>query len=235
MSLCGSREGTFAIESFNGLFAAGADVQSRGLVVCDGESFGLFHDAASAVHVDLDARGNAFAAVWAQRATSLAVMGSATSITGNGFAGVAAFDAPELVVEDATIRDTLERSYVLEGGGTVRAGDGLHVVGAASSTIGPATLSGNARVGLLIDYAGRAAGLELSGVVVDGEGDELGAIAQNGAVPAGWDDGVERRGATPMNDASFTGALDIAGAVGPSCLPDPSALAAGGLDSLLGP
>jgi hypothetical protein len=96
------------------------------------------------------------------------------------------------------------------------------------------TLTNNGRVGLLVDLGGTGTVLDVGAVVVDAPGAAYGAIAQNGTVPAGWDAMVDRRGATLANDATFTGALDVAGAVGPSCLPDPSELASAGLASLLG-
>jgi len=97
-------------------------------------------------------------------------------------------------------------------------------------------LSANERVGLLLELGGGStSSVSVAGVSVDGTGSAFGAVAQNGTLEAGWDSGVTRAGDTALNDAAFAGALDVAGAVGPPCLPPLADVETAGLDALLGP
>ncbi len=234
LSLCRSRMGVLLVESYNGIFAAGASVQSRALTVCDSESFGLMHDGVTAMHEDLSATDNAFAAVWAQGGGSLSLGGSAPVLTGNGFGGVVAFEVPAVSVAGARIEGTSARTTAA-GPFTIRAGDGVHVVGADDLRLDALTLNDNERVGLLLDLEGATpTTFDVGTVTVSGAGSSLGAVAQNGDVPADWDTEVMRLGATAANDAALTEALEIVGAIGPSCLPDPSDLGAAGIDALVG-
>jgi len=233
--LCRARQGTLLVESYNGLFAAGASVHSNGLTVCESEAFGLMHAGATGLHEDLAATDNAFAGVWAQDSAALTLRGAATALTGNGFAGVATTGTPTVSIANARIEGTDTRTSLVGETGSIRAGDGVHLVGAEEVSLDGLSLPDNERVGLLLDFAGGApTSLAVTAVEVNGTGAAFGALAQNGAVPDGWDADITRLGMTLANDADFDGALDIVQAIGPSCLPDPSALAAGGLGELVG-
>ena len=233
--LCRARQGTLLVESYNGLFAAGASVHSNGLAVCESEAFGLMHAGATGLHEDLSVTDNAFAGVWAQDSAALTLRGTATMLSGNGFAGVATIRTPTVSIANARIEGTDTRTSLVGATGSIRAGDGVHLVGAEEVTLDGLSLPDNDRVGLLLDFAGGApTTLAVTAVEVNGAGAAFGALAQNGAVPDGWDADVTRLGMTLANDADFDGALDIVEAIGPSCLPDPSALATGGLGELVG-
>ena len=231
IELADTRDGLGAIESFDAVFAGGASVETSALSVIGGDSYGMLHDGATARHVDLVASGNGFAGVWAQGTTGVEISGS-SSIEDNGFAGVAALDATGVVVRGATIARTVER-IAISGVRTIRAADGTHLV-RSTATLDSVTLRDNARVGLLVELGGAStSSIGLTSITVDGSGTELGAIAQNGTISAAWDSGVTRLGATATNDAAFSGALDIAGAVGPPCLPPLSGIDASGIGALL--
>ncbi|MDQ3034240.1 MAG: hypothetical protein M3Y87_17660 [Myxococcota bacterium] len=233
LEICRSRQASAPVESFNGVFAGGADIHSERLVVCDGDAFGLMHDGATASHVDLVARGNGFAGVWVQDAPSFALRGAGTELAGNGFAGLSALRVASLTVEDASIHDTTP-GVAIVGLGAIEAADGLHLIDNGTAVLRNLRLSDNGRVGLLLDLGGATTDVAmLTGIVAEGSGEQLGVLAQNGTVTSGWDDGVSRVGAPMTNDPLFTGALDVAGILGPSCLPDPADLVAGGLATLL--
>jgi hypothetical protein len=234
LRLCRARQGVLVVESYAGLFSEGARIQSTGITVCDSETFGLMHDGVTAVHDDLTATDNAFSAVWAQEGGSLTVGGSAPMLANNGFAGVVSFDVPMVDVGAARIEGTATRTTAA-GPVTIRAGDGVHVVGADELHLTGLTLTNNERVGLLLDLGGMdPTAFDVGTVEVSGEGGSLGAVAQNGEIPVGWDADVMRLGATAANDAALTDALEIVGAIGPSCLPDPSELGVSGIDALVG-
>jgi hypothetical protein len=225
--------GLGAIESYGAVFGGGADVTSRRLVVREGASYGVLHDGAMAHHTDLVARDNGFAGVWAQRVSSLVVDGSASAVEDNGFSGVAVFDSTGVELREATVARTVERIGIY-GARTVRAADGVHLVG-TEATLDAIALTDNARVGVLVDLGGASTTtVGLTGLTVQAVGSSLGAIAQNGTIEAGWDTGITRLGTTAVNDAAFTGTLDIAEAVGPPCLPPLAGLDAGGFAPLVG-
>lgn len=234
LTLARARQDIALLESFGGLFAGGAQITSAGLRVTDGEVFGLLHDDSEGDHVDLVVEGNGFAGVWSQDSASLRISGTGTSIRDNAFAGVAAFRVGAVELADARIEATGEG--LIESGptGSVRAADGLHLVDSPNATLARLALLDNGRVGLLADLGGAStAALALTEVRVRGTGDELGAVAQNGTIDPSWDAAIAREGATAINDAAFTDTLEIAGAVGPSCLPNTTSVISAGLSSLV--
>lgn len=234
LTLCRARQGMAPIESFNGFFGGDAEISTSGLLVCEGEAFGLMQDGGRATHVGLVARDNGFAAVWAQNASVLSVTGAGTELLRNGFAGIAALDVGEVSVADATVGGTELRTVTSGMAGSVQAGDGVHLVRSPMVAARDLQLLDNQRVGLLLDLGGEASvGLSVTGVLAEGTGEQLGAVAQNGTVPDGWDEGVTRRGAPEVNDPAFSGRLPIGEAVGPSCLPDTSGLESAGLAGFL--
>jgi hypothetical protein len=233
LEICRSRQVSAPIESFNGLFAGGATIESERLTVCDGEVFGLMHDDAVASHVDLRAIGNRFAGVWAQRAESFSLRGPGSLLERNGFAGVATLGVANVTIEDAEIRETAPGTAPM-GAATIRAADGIHMIDSESATLRNLRMIENERVGLLLDLGGASTATStIESVVVEGSGEQLGAVAQDGTVVPGWDSAVTRVGAPAVNDALVTGPLDVAGILGPSCFPDPSAVVTAGLSGLI--
>lgn len=225
--------GALAIEAYDGIFVGDATVTSTRLRATDGSTYGLFHaDGVVATHTDATVTGNGFAGVWAQGGGALTLDGA--TVMDNAFAGVATFDNPALEVLGSTIGGTSESAGVF-GLRTVTAADGLHLIRSAGSVEGT-DLRRNARVGLLLDLdGGTTADYSFDSVVVEGVGAELGAIAQNGTVAPGWDAAIDRLGDTAVNDPALAGVLDIAGAVGPPCLPPVDGVATGGIGTLVGP
>ena len=231
VTLSGIRTGAGAIESYAGVFLAGADVTTTGLTVEDNGSFGLFHDGATAVHRDLIAQRNGFAAAWAQDVTSLDI-GGASRFEDNAFAGIVALQSSGVLVGDATIARTVE-GVRISGARTIRSADGIALVD-TEATLTRLALEDNDRVGALVDLAGgTTSAVTLTDVTVGGTGTELGVVAQNGTVAMGWDSGVTRSGATAANDAAFTGTLPIADIVGPPCFPPAMELTSSGIGALL--
>lgn len=233
IEICRSRQATAPIESFNALLAGGAEVESDGLVICEGDAFGIMHDHAIAHHTDLVARDNGFAGVWVQDAESFSLRGARSELTGNGFAGISALRVANFEVDGASIRDTALGTSIM-GIGRIEAADGVHLVQNGNVALSNLRLAHNERIGLLLDLGGGStATTTLSGIVAEGVGDQLGALAQNGTVITGWDTEVSRVGSPILNDAAFSGSLDIAGILGPSCLPDTDAVATEGLAGLI--
>jgi hypothetical protein len=232
VTIWGTRDGAGAIESFGAVFGEDARITSQRLYVANGDSFGLFHDGGSAAHEDLIARNNGFAAVWIQGATAFDLSGL-SMIEDNRFAGVAALGSTGIHVQDASIVRTTEGVRV-SGIRTVRAADGLHLVD-SDGLFEDLSLLDNDRIGLLVDLGGgNTSAVSLTDVSVEASGTSLGAVAQNGTVEPGWDDGITRLGATATNDGSFTDRLEIAGAVGPVCFPPLDSLDTGGIQALVG-
>lgn len=204
----------------SGIAAIGElDVTASGLVVRDGDGFGLFSEGA-----DVEVTGGTFtdlglSALRIQRGSLLA---TGLTVTGNGGAGILAIDASSVTVEDADIDG--QRLVRLPSGITsVEVGDGIEVVRDETSTDAPALslrlidvrMSGNARTGLLIDAAdGPVDSVVLERIAVDAPDGATGAIRQRTAVPAGWDDMVTRSGAA-IDDATFGGRYDSVGIMMP--------------------
>ncbi len=239
LDLCDTMKGLEPLANA-GVFAAGAVVDSTGLSVCASERLGLLHDDATAHHVDLVASDNLDAAVWVQNCPSFEISGSGSALTNNRFAGIAVLDSTNVVVSDATISGTELSPRFIDVTGRIDVGDGLQLVGSTEGIqLSDLTLSGNQRVGMLIDLDGATIDDSwLAGITVDGTGTELGVIAQNGTLGTGWDGGVDRQGDTLSNDADFfvTGTpIDTIEAIGPNTLPVPDLLLSQGLAALVDP
>ena len=233
VELCRSQQGTLPIESFNALFAGGADVMSQSLTVCAGDTFGLMHDGSNGEHVNLVAQGNGFAGVWSQNADRLTIAGDRSSFESNRFAGIAALSVTDVDIQDATVRATGEGTVRVGETGSFRGADGLHLLETQSVVLSSLLLEGNERVGLLIDVGGGTTALSTTQVQVLGSGNQLGAIAQNGDINSDWDSGVDRDDLIAANDAAVSGTLQVAGVISPLCLPNPIESLTDGITSLL--
>ena len=234
VTVSGVRDGSSPVESYGAVFANGAAVTSEQMTIRNGDSYGLLHDDANAQHHGLGVHDNGFAGLWAQAGSRVEVV-EGSMLTGNGFAGVAAVDSGLLTVSDATIGGTVSRTALFGATGSVEAADGIHLL-RTDGSVADVQLANNERIGLLWDLGGRDGGaVTIAGITIAGSGMALGAIAQNGAIPADWDRLVTRDAVTAANDAGFTGLLGIAGAVGPPCIPVPGELAVAGLADLIAP
>jgi hypothetical protein len=235
LDLSGTFQGLQLVPAYGGVFAGGADVDTTSLRVSDSEGYGLLHSEATARHIDLTAHNNNLAALWLQRCSSFELSGAGSGLVGNGLAGIVAVDSSDVTIRHAHVDATVTRTAIVGEAGRVEVGDGVQLVGTTRNvTLEDLTLSGNARVGILVDLAGGAFdGFSMSRVSVDGADDALGAVAQGGTPEPGWDDGVTRQGATAVNDAALADELGIVGIVGPSDIPAATAVADQGLAALI--
>jgi len=235
LSLCRTLQGVRLYPAYAGVFAYASTVTTSSLEVCDGQGVGLLHDRSIVSHLDLSAHGNRDAALWVQNTEQFELAGAGSVLEDNVFAGVVVAASSNITIRDARIDRTQTARRILAEAGAVDVGDGIQLVGSVSNVlVSGVTLDSNQRVGLLIDGGGSSiAGVHLESVFVNGTGTELGAIAQTGEIPVGWDMGVTRGGATATNDLSFTGVLDTVGIVAPDRQPPLGAVADMGLDALL--
>lgn len=207
------------------VFTGGASSTTDGVILCDNEGYGMLQNGGIATHVDLVGTSNREPAVWVQQSTDFALSGAGTMLADNALAGIVVVDSTNVRVSDAQISASSLATRIVDVGGSVRVGDGLHLVvdDPAAVRLTNVTLLNNARAGLLLDFvSGSPAAMDLSSVTVDGTGDALGAIAQDaaGLIPSGsWDTNITRRGATVANDAALAARLDVVGIVGPMFLP----------------
>lgn len=216
-----------------GIVCAGGGAMATTLVaVSETEGHGVLHDDCDAEHVDLVSEANERAGVWAQNGGMFRLTGSGSSIAGNGFAGIWLARIDTVEVDGARIADTnLVPTIPDTDASPVDMGDGLQI----RDTPGPVTLSNltvtnNGRAGILIDLGGgSSAGYSFEAVTVDGTGEQFGCVGQNGDLLDGWAAGVERLGATAVNDAARVDPLGVRGVIEPEDLPP----AASDLDLLL--
>jgi hypothetical protein len=182
----------------------------------------------------LDSRDNSSAGIWIQDSAGIRVANSV--LEGNALAGIAAVDSSDVEIESVDVRGTRPMTRLVDGR-TVDVGDGVHLLRATTDVrLSDSLLENNARVGLLLDVD--SAGFDtviLRNIRIAGEAEQLGAVAQGGAVPTDWDQDIERLGAVVDNDQAFTGMLDTIGIVGPSDLPAVESLSTGGIAGIVGP
>ncbi|MEQ8458980.1 MAG: hypothetical protein RLO52_29290 [Sandaracinaceae bacterium] len=197
----------------------GAALETRGLVVTDGEGVGVIHAGGEATHAALSVVGQRRGGVRAQADATLR-LGEGSVLTANGLAGVLAVGG-SVDVDGLEITGTVLTSALV--GETIRAdvGDGLQLTGVRGS-LASVIVRDNARIGLLIDVGAIGIGaLSLTDVTAGAEGSALGAVAQDDAGPlSGWDGAITREGASVANDAAHAGLLDT---VSPADATPPSA------------
>ncbi len=110
----------------------------------------------------------------------------------------------------------------------IELGDGLHLLGDLSGAVfEDVRLLGNARAGLVVEL-GVGSAPTFRGVSVEADLGALGAVAGRAApMPLelvvgpepGWDEGIARDAEATVNDASFTGTIDVARVEAPAELP----------------
>ncbi len=227
-------QGTRLIPPYNAVFAGNADVSSTGLEVTGSEGYGILQSEATATHADLLAESNDQAAIWVQSSGGVSITNS--MIRDNALAGVVALESSNINLSSVDIEATRTRTRIVSTM-PVEVGDGVQFLGSTTNvTLESLGLTNNSRVGVLIDLDGGVFdGIDLRSVNVDGSGEQLGAIAQGGVIPPGWDTNVTRSSVIEMNDTAFSGTLDTVGIVGPSDLPAVDAVLAMGIAGIVGP
>jgi hypothetical protein len=227
-------QGTRLIPPYNAVFAGMADVSTTAFEVTGSEGYGVLQSEATATHTDLLAENNAEAALWVQQSGGLVVDGA--MIRDNRLAGIVALESSGIDLSQVTIEGTALRTRVIATM-PVEVGDGVQLLGSTTGvTLESLGLVNNARVGVLLDLdGGMFDGIDIRSVDVDGTGGQLGAIAQNGVIPPGWDDNVMRSPVIDANDSGFSGTLATVGIVGPSDMPAVDAVLMSGLAGIVGP
>jgi hypothetical protein len=207
------------------VFTGSASSTTERVTLCENEGYGMLQNGGLAVHTDLVGAANREPAVWVQQSSDFSLSGTGTLLSDNALAGIVVVDSTNVRISDAEIDASSLATRIVAVGGSVRVGDGVHLVvgNAGDVSLTNVTLLNNARAGLLLDFAaGTPDAMNLASVTVDGTGDALGAIAQSGTdlMPSGtWDRNITRRGATVVNDSALAGRLDVVGIVGPMFLP----------------
>jgi hypothetical protein len=227
-------QGTRLIPPYNAVFAGDTDVTSNGLEVTGSEGYGILQSEATATHADILAESNREAGIWVQSSGGMAVTNG--MIRDNALAGVVALESNGIHLSSVDIEDTRHRTRIISTT-PVDVGDGVQLLGSTTDiTLESLGLTNNERVGVLLDLDGGVFdGIDVRSVDVDGTGEQLGAIAQGGVVPPGWDANVTRSAIVEMNDSAFSGTLETVGIVGPSDLPAVDAVLAEGLAGIVGP
>jgi len=228
-------QGTRLVPAYNAVFAGNADITTNALEVSGGGGYGILQaNGATATHDGLTASDNANAALWIQHSPGFTLSNGV--ITNNATAGIVALESTGINVGGTNISDTRAMTRVI-GSMPVEVGDGVHLLGSTTGVVLDAVaLENNTRVGVLFDLEGESfAGIDIRSATIDGTGEQLGAIAQNGTVPAGWDANVTRSTLIDDNDSAFAGALGTVGIVGPSDLPAVSAILDSGIAGIVGP
>lgn len=227
-------QGTRLIPPYNAVFAGNADVTTNALDVSSSEGYGILQSEATATHTDLLARNNSEAALWVQSSGGFSV--TRGTIENNALAGVVALESSGIMLDSVDIGGTAERTRIIATR-PVMVGDGVQLLGSTTDiTFESLGLTDNARVGVLLDLDGGVFdGIDVRSVNVDGSGAQLGAIAQGGVIPPGWDSNVTRSAIIDANDSAFAGALETVGIVGPSDLPAVDAVLMSGIAGIVGP
>lgn len=218
--------GTGLYPAYGAVFTGGAVVTTSSVHVSGTQGPGMLHDDTDASHTDLVAELNERAGVWAQNAGSFRLSGGGSRISGNGLAGILLASIDEVEIDGAEIGDTTLVPSVPDGElDPVDMGDGLLLRDATGTVaLSNLTIANNGRAGILIDLGGgSSAGYTFDTVSVDGTGDQLGCIGQNGEFADGWAAGVERLGATATNDPAQVDPLGVTGIIDPQDLPPAAA------------
>ncbi len=202
-------DSTDLVPAMAGLFVGEAEVTTEAVTVEGGAGLGFYHATGRAHHVDLVARGNEDIALSAHGCAEVVVEGARSEIAGNGTAGLFVTGSGRTALRGLRVRGTLLSPAVFGETGLIEVGDGVQLLEPAGPVeLVDLELGGNGRVQALLDLGDREdVDLRIEGVVVDGEGDQLGAILQAAPGQDGWDDRVSRRGATAANDSDFAGEL----------------------------
>jgi hypothetical protein len=193
--LCGGVVGLSMMPVYGAVFAEGAQVTTESMTVCQNQGFGLLHDSSDAVHAGLDVTGNRDVAIWGQNEGTTIDL-SDFNLIDNGLGGLVLHHTGRVQANGGAIEETRLGSKMLGEEGSIEVGDGVQVVRPANQVrLNDLALSNNGRVGLLLQLEGATpADLTLEGITVTGAEAQFGALAQGdqAAIPAAWDDEVQR-------------------------------------------
>lgn len=207
LDLTSTMDGDRGTNAYGVVFKDDCQVATARLNVSGGDDLGILQKTGRSRHEDLSVNGNGDVGVWLQACSSFDLSGTST-VSANRFGAVVAVESQNVSITGARIDATRAEMHVLEETGTGQVGDGLQLV---RTTVGVRlahiALSGNERVGLLLELGGSSTNdIVIDDVQVEATGsDAYGAVAQGGAIEPGWDDGVRRLGDTATNDTALGG------------------------------
>lgn len=212
------------------LVADASTVTVRGLSLSQSARYGVVARGGRLDVEDLEARGGGDAALWVGGAEALRLGGS-NIIADTRFAGAVIVDSRGVDIHDLQVENTATSVRNVGAGdvfGMIELGDGLHLLGDLSGAVfEDVRLLGNARAGLVVEL-GVGSAPTFRGVSVEADLGALGAVAGRAApMPLelvvgpepGWDEGIARDAEATVNDASFTGTIDVARVEAPAELP----------------
>jgi len=194
----------------------GARLTAARLELVDNDRYGLLVHRATGRLEDVRAERNGDAALWLSETDDFEVVGTATRLADNAFAGAVVVQSSGVRIADGAIATTVEQERPVGTIGVLRVGDGVHVTSSAGVSLADLRLTDNARAGVVVDLGAMGSdAVRFDGVEVSGTGSQLGAIAGRPAgagqltvaTPADWDDGVTRSGDVAANDAAFGGTV----------------------------
>jgi len=225
-------QGLRLVPAYGIVTAYDAELDATDLMIVGSRGYGMLQSEAT---VDLERAiisENRNAGLWVQN--SLATYIGNSTFDANTFASFVGVTSSGITIEGSRMSDTQLATRLVGETRSVEVGDGLQLVGSVEDlTVTGTELLDNARAGLVwhLDALPPSA-VRFEGVAVDGTGEMIGAIAQAGTPPAGWDVGVERRGATLMNDASLSRELDTVTTLAVGDIPAVDALMSSGLEAV---
>jgi hypothetical protein len=231
VTISATQEGLRGLPSYALVARADAELDTMRLGLLDNTRFGAVHIGARATHTDLLAERNSDTAVWVGDSTLFSLAGTATRLADNGFAAIVVHNSNGVELSDARIEATRETTRPFGTFGSVRLGDGVHLIGSVEGVaLRNLALTDNARAGIVVALGAGGLGPTFAGVrvqnsspgglgavagMLDGSGARLTTIA-----PGTWDVGIERLGATAATDAAFSGMLDAVPQATPGGLPN---------------
>ncbi len=187
---------------------------TSGLVLRDGERFGLLSLMSRGAHEDLRVDGHGDAAVWIAEADEFSVTGESI-VEDNALAGVVVVDSTDVTLDGLRVAGTAMVRRSIGTFGVQEIGDGIQLSGTNEAiTLRDLVLEDNERTGLLVDVV---PGLTFERVEVMSSGAAFGALGgmrdeARGEItvtmPSGWDTGIVRSGAALANDPAASGAFD---------------------------
>lgn len=223
-----TRQGGALAPAYGVVAVGGGALATSELGVSATQGIGVAHIGASGVHAGVDVRENSVAGVWAER-SDVELSGA---IHDNRFAGFVGVEPERIDIHDAAIDRTEKRLRQVELLGSIEVGDGIQIVRPMGMTsISGVSLSGNERVGLLLDLPPGHGTIDVASVEVVVTGDEAGCVAQ-GDPPPDWDEDVTRNGTDRVADQAKAGTFDVLEVIAPCDLPKESGIGSGGLFDL---
>ncbi|MFK8001756.1 MAG: right-handed parallel beta-helix repeat-containing protein [Polyangiales bacterium] len=193
-----------------GILATETNFTSDGVEIRGSEGLGLLADDSSGVQSDLLVESCSFGGAWIQRTSEMQF--DRISMMDNGLAGLVS-QSSTLTINEGLITGTTLQQALHAGDRSVTTGDGVQINDPLGVTIEGLSLTGNERVGLVVDLASQPiANVQVRSLSVEGE--SLGALVQqDGTVARGWDAAVTRDATTQTNDTAQSLPLDLVGSL----------------------